>query len=209
MNSKKVILIISLMILSTEIFSNPFKLKNESINYLKPTDYKLLITNKFYHKSYDNWFHIGIASSGFTYFLFPRDPLTNLVDFKKSPYIGFSFMPEVTLQIGNRVLFYTSFGWTGMQEFYNLYYDQTVNNIPPTNINRAPFAGSAGISFALLGYEGGINDKGPKDAYYFPIRFSLGVGYGNFKWDSYYGFVNGSIFLVSLQICLFLINLGY
>jgi len=159
---------------------------------------KLQIFNS-HSTNLENYFHIGPGASGFTYVLWPveNNKISTL-----PPYIGFSYMPEVTMSIGNRVAFYVSVGWTGMSEFYNMYYDQAAATIPPTRVDRAPVVGMTGISFAVWGYEDG------KDVYLGPCRFSLGAGYGNFKWDlNSNNYVQGVIGVISLEWYIFLVNL--
>lgn len=176
--------------------------------------YQSKLPNKFHKRkqlNVENWFHIGIGASGFTYFLWDADKnYEYFINTKSSPYIGFSYMPEVTIILGDRIGWYLSLGWTGMSEFYNMWHDQTANTIPPTRVNQTPIVGMTGLSFAIYGYEGEGFGNGVRDAYFFPApaRLSIGGGFGNFRWDGNSGYVQGAVAVISLEWYLFLLNFG-
>ncbi len=115
-------------------------------------------------------------------------------------------MPEITIQVGNRISWYLSLGWTGMSEFYNMWHSKTANNIPPTRIEVTPIVAMTGISFGIYGYEGEGFGNGYRDIYLSPARLSIGTGYGNFRWDKNNTFVSGVVAVISLEWYLFFLN---
>ena len=205
--------------------TNYFSISNSQYknNYLKISDLSINYFNKYnlqQHKgiypkknnslletNIENWFHIGIGASAFTYFLWATDKKNkSWIDTEHAPYVGFSYMPEVTIQLGNRISWYLSLGWTEMSQFHNMWHDKTADDIPPTNIKLTPIVTMTGISFAIYGYEGEGFGNGVHDIYISPARLSIGTGFGNFRWDSNDNFVSGVVAVISLEWYLFLLN---
>lgn len=203
-------ILITITLFISQVKALPFD--NKLIN-----NFTLNLVNKhspptFFHQNHvKNCFHIGLGASGFTYFLWTTDINNKYwINTYQYPYIGFSYMPELTIQLGNRVSYYLSIGWTGMAEFYNMYYDKKANTLPPVSVDKTPIVGMTGISFALFGYE--VKDEYgyniPKDVYLSPARLSIGAGIGNFKWNAQKEYVSGFVAVISLEWYLFFINLG-
>jgi len=209
---KKLLLIIFIFVIVTKIEAQVNLMQTNVLSSQKfelekkhPKKYKSLLKN---NRNYQNWFHIGIGASGFTYFLWVTDMNnTYWIDEKKPPYIGFSYMPEVTIQFGNRISWYVSLGWTGMSEFENMWQNKQANTIPPTNIERTPIVAMTGLSFGIYGYEGNGYGNTAKDIYLSPARISLGTGFGNFQWNNN-NYVSGVVAVISLEWYLFMLNVG-
>ncbi len=214
---KKLLLFIFVFIVITKLEAQVNLLQT---NYLSTQNFQFQKKYPKYPKKYNsllktnlnykNWFHIGIGASGFTYFLWLTDQNNEYwVDVEKAPYIGFSYMPEVTIQLGNRISWYLSLGWTGMSEFENMWTNKKANTIPPTNIEMTPIVTMTGISFGINGYEANEPHWYNKvsDVYWSPAKLSLGVGFGNFLWndDKY---VSGVVAVISLEWYLFMLNFG-